>query len=169
MGGAVFFFLERGALIFNFPKNIFIRAQSTAQKLSRGSKKVKYYFWKDGRDNEVTDEILWSSLPKTEQYKLIVAGWLKVCQEEKLVDAGVNLEFVGLAPLENELYLSFNRPVLKEHAAVAAKWRHIESLLKTCRQGSAPLERVVLFVNHEPMDDAQLDFTSPLPITGFLQ
>jgi hypothetical protein len=165
--GIIFFLVERGIVFINLPKSFFSK-QSIGQMYVSGSKKVTYFYYKHSVEESVNEEIVWSSLSKTDQYKMLVAGWVQHGKDDGLLDQALWIDSVVLSGLENELYLSFSRSFLREDMSIAARWSLVEGLLKTCKQGSCSLEKVYFLVNHQPMLDYQLDFSGPISINGFM-
>ncbi len=130
-------------------------------------KNIKLFCFQNNKYKRENVEIIFSDNIE-ENIQKIVSNWLDFLQEEKIIEK-VNLQnsFVSLSL--QELYLSFDRPILSSELPTFEKLVIIESLLKTLRDNDIKLSKIYFLINNQEMVDAHLDFSNPWPIEGFFQ
>jgi hypothetical protein len=130
-------------------------------------KQATLSFWHHDRWNSEKIELLWSD-NNAENIQHLIARWLIVLDEEKIINRRVSLQSALFGPSSQEIYLSFDRNLLTKDNATYTKLMLIESLLKTIRENGIPVTKIWFLVHHQPMHDPHLDFSHAWPISGFL-
>jgi len=165
--GILFFVYQREWLIIstNFPRTSLEKKLENNKTLYK--KNIKLFCWQNNKFKSENIEIMFSDNIE-ENIQKIASGWLDFLQEEKIIEK-VNLQnsFVSLS--SQELYLSFDRPILNSELSTFEKLIIIESLLKTLRDNDIKLSKIYFLMNHQEMLDTHLDFSNPWPIEGFFQ
>ena len=130
-------------------------------------KKVVLHYWQNEKWKSDTVEILWQQSMQ-ENILYLVTTWLDFIHAEEIITKSILIESVIISPDGAELYLSFNRNLVPKEWPTHEKWMLIEALLKTIRAHEPSFKKVHFLVQHQPMHDAHLDFSSAWPTEGFL-
>ncbi len=99
----------------------------------------------------------------------IVRAWLTYVTNEGLMPAPVQLEHVSTASSGHTAIISLKSSLFGPNWSSKRKLECIEALLKTIQRANVAIHNVQLLVNHMPMGDDHLDFSSPWPIDGYTQ
>lgn len=130
-------------------------------------KNVTLYYWQHDNWQRETRELLWQSQP-VKDLKHLVALWLEFLISEQLITHKVALQSALIDEQSQTLYLSFDRELFSAAQTTPAKLMLIEGLLKTLRDSQPTITQVYFFLQHQPLPDRQLDFSTSWPITGFM-
>ena len=138
------------------------------QQIKDKKKKVKLYYWKDGRFFSEESVLVWFS-DDVENIKYVVNYWLNLIYQEQIIDRKVFLVSVGLSQSCQDVYLSFDSSPLEKDWSIMKKWYLIEGLFKTLSDTFSNLNMIYFRVQHRLLEDDHLDFSQGWPISGFLE
>jgi len=161
---AIFFFV-----LYNQHIIIYMPQQKTIQSPARAQhykKEITLHFFHHDKWVCEKQELLWSDSVTTNSYQLINA-WLAILDEERITTKKVTLQ-AALLSTDKTLYLSFDHNPLSKEETIVKKWMLCEGLLKTIRENSLAVHSVQFLVQHQPLVDYHLDFSSPWLIQGFM-
>jgi len=125
-----------------------------------------HYYHRDTWKHE-TQERLWSENSADNIMELINA-WLILLDEEHIITTKTMLQSVLLSE-SAVAYLSFDHHILNKQDSLFNKWMVIEGLLKTLYLNDIHITSIQFLVHHQPLQDAQLDFSLPWPLEGFMR
>ncbi len=161
--GTIFYGMYNDFIIIRFPlKNVPSALTTTAQK-----KNFKLFYWAQGKWHMEEKELLAQNAVKTLTY--IIASWLALLEDERVMDKKVSVQSVLIDALGTEAYISFDRNPFSKESSIYQKLMWIEGLLKTIRENGIPLKTIRFLVHHKPLQDQHLDFSSSWPISGYIQ
>jgi len=154
-------------IVFRFPSKIthgneWYTAPTTTKK------KVTIFFWKHDQWRKETTQLVWHE-EQDKNIEAVTKTWLSVLEDEGLITTPVRLQSVLLSPSKTQAYLSFDRNFLPQDGSTHDKWLRVEALLKTIRENNIPMAHVQFLVDHQPMTDYHLEFSSPWSTAGFLK
>lgn len=128
---------------------------------------IKLFCWQNNKYKSEDTEIMISE-NIAENIKKIITCWLNLLEEEKILDK-VTLQSTLMTKSTQEVYLSFDGPILNPENSTYEKLMLIESLLKTLKENDIINLKIYFLIHHQEMVDNHLDFLNPWPINGFLQ
>jgi hypothetical protein len=158
----LFFALYNQWIIFSFPwhKNSVMAPSALIQK----KQIVQHYFHADKWKTE-KQEILWQDSIEKNIFHMINA-WLALLDEEHITSKKTTLQSVLITP-SGIAYISFDHNILGKEETIFKKWMLIEGLLKTILSSGITISQIQFLVQHQPLQDAHLDFSMPWLINGF--
>lgn len=164
--GVLWFAFTQEWLIINLP---FGRGATSAPITTAIStrKKVAVYLPKQGKLQREEREVLWSENASSNSHYL-VAAWLGMLEDELALTKKTSLQTAVIAHEGRELLVSFDRAPVNKNGSTAEKLLLIESLLKSIRSALPSVTTVLFLVDHKAMHDANLDFSRPWPVAGFI-
>ncbi len=112
-------------------------------------------------------EIIWSTsnLANIEQ---LATTWLSLLDQENITPKKVSLLSCAFSASEQQLFISFDRSPLAKQSSTYSKLLLIESLLQTIRDTGIHFQSIQFLNHHQPLSDRHIDFSKPIPLTGFL-
>lgn len=125
-----------------------------------------HYFYGDKWKTE-KQELLWSESVEKNIFQLINA-WLLLLDEEHILVKKTTLQSAIISDA-GCAYLSFDHNILGKEETIFKKWMLIEGILKTIALNGITIQHVQFLVQHQPLQDAHLDFSLPWPIHGFIK
>lgn len=129
---------------------------------------VTLSLWNNQRWQQEKAEII-TSEHREESLQNLITAWLRFAEQEYHDTKQVLLQSIALNTAQTELMISFDRNPLNKQDSTVNKLMVIEGLLKTIRTFDPQITEVRFLANHQPINDAQLEFTKPWPITGFVE
>jgi len=167
--GILFFLIQRDIILIRWVSGS-QRPYSVelARKSAVSRKQIKYYFWKEEKFQTEDGTLICKKGNIAGNLKRLINNWITCLQDENLIKRNVFVESVALSSFNEEVFLSFNRPLLSKEWPVIKKWYLIESLFKTVRDAKIPIRSFKFLVNHHHMIDDHLDFSQPWPLDGFI-
>jgi len=165
--GIVLFLVQQNWIIFHWGVNNSYNQLPMIKKDQITRKTVNLYFLKNEKFNSEKSTILWDESNTTHNLKQVVLHWLTCNQEEKIVSPSTVFENVVISNT-GQAYLSFNQSLLSKEWSIYKKWYLLESLFKTILTADIQITSVIFLVNQEAMDDDHIDFSQPLPVSGFI-
>ena len=127
---------------------------------------ILHYFHHDKWKVE-KQEMLWQESVEKNIFHLINA-WLILLDEEHITTKKTTLQSALVTP-SGTVYLSFDHHILGKEDTIFKKWMLIEGLLKTISLNNIPITHVHFLIQHQPLQDAHLDFSLPWPVHGFIK
>ncbi|NBP01202.1 MAG: hypothetical protein EBU90_13895 [Proteobacteria bacterium] len=136
------------------------------KKLVAEKKELTYFFCKANQWHTERSQLLWS---KDELHNLsaVIEQWITLGKVEGLLDKKIKLQTATISTDKKTAYLSFNQSPLTQEQAIYEKLRVIEGLLKTVKAQNFTVTQIYFLNNHQPLQDAHLDFEEPWPLDGF--
>jgi hypothetical protein len=166
IGGALFTALHYEWIIIRLPTaKIDVQTSPTHKKTER--KKTTLYYWFRDMWHSETSEILFSEDIAT-TLEHLVQNWLATLEEEQITDKKVILQTAMTTPAGLG-YVSFASTPFSSEDPTWKKLMWAEGLLKTIRHNIKGIHQVQFLVNHKQIHDENLDFSSPWPISGWLE
>jgi hypothetical protein len=130
-------------------------------------KRIQIWYWNGTEFAKEDKELIFAGNIHSTLLEL-VSRWISVLEEENLLGKKISVQSVLVDGQGTTAYISFNRsPLAKEHSTFQ-KLMMIEGLLKTVRTSEIGLKKVLLLVNHKPLQDPQLDFDRPWVTQGYI-
>lgn len=163
--GIFFYALHTELLIIKFAgKAALLMPDQTAKKQI-----IDLYYIKDEKDATWRSESLEVVMPvdKSAAIGLLLTRLFEVLLEEKIIPKKITLQDIMLDK-SHELYISLQKYPFSKQSSTFDKWMTIESILKTLKANNMLVQSVRFLVDHQPMSDAQLDFSRGWPIDGFI-
>jgi hypothetical protein len=159
--GFLFFSVHNQWIIFRAPWQ-----QSTILSSDVIKKKsvVLHYFYGDKWKSE-KQEMLWQENAEKNIFHIINA-WLTLLDDEHVITKKTTLQSAFVTP-SGIAYLSFDHNILGKEETIFKKWMLIEGLLKTIVSNDIAITHVQFLMQHQPLQDAHLDFSMPWPVHGF--
>ena len=159
----LFFVLYNQWIIFCVPlRNTH---EATSSVIIQKKQITHHYFHADKWKAE-KQEILWQDSIEKNVFH-IVNAWLILLDEEHIIAKKTTLQSVLVAP-SRTIYISFDHNILGKEETIFKKWMLIEGLLKTIRSSGISISHVQFLVQHQPLQDAHLDFSMPWLVNGFI-
>lgn len=159
--GVLFFAFYHEYLIINLKKPI--KTQLTAAPTAQ--QKVMMHFWKEKwKFDEI--QLLLNQNP-CHDAQLILANWIELALDEHILTKKITVQPAMITQDNQHLYISFDLNPFGKESATFEKWMIIEGILKTIHGALPSIKRVTFLLDHQPLTDAQLDFSNPWPIEGF--
>lgn len=112
-------------------------------------------------------DLLWS-IDTQKNILNLANAWFAFLEEERILSKKITVQTV-LMDKGKCAYLSFDRALFNKEDTIFKKWMLIEGLLKTIISNDITLYQVQFLVQHKPLSDAHLDFSSPWPVHGFIK
>lgn len=161
--GFLFFAVYNQWIIFYAPwhKNIMTVSSEIIQK-----KQVTHHYFHGDKWKTEKQEMLWQESIEKNIFHVINA-WLALLDEEHLTTKKTTLQS-ALVTSSGTVYLSFDHNILGKEDTIFKKWMLVEGLLKTIVSNGIAITHVQLLVQHQPLQDAHVDFSMPWPIHGFI-
>jgi len=170
LSSAAFF----SALIFFvlFNQMVVVSVPSVGQGASNPTaviqkKQVTYYYYHGDKWKAEKQEMLWHESKEKNIFQLINA-WLALLDEERIITKKTTLQS-ALITTSGCVYLSFDHNILSKEETIFKKWMLLEGLLKTISSNDIAVQEAQFLVQHQPLQDAHLDFSCPWPIHGFMK
>ncbi len=151
-------------IVFRMPHNS--RISSTNVCVSKKPTTLFYFSYGTWR-SEIIDS-LWGT-DTAENLLYLINNWLTLLDEEKIMPHKVSLQSVILSPSTTEAFISFDRNPFGPEDSTYTKLMWIESLLKTIRGNTIPIQTVRLLTHHAPLPEPHLDTEVSWPLNGFLE
>ncbi len=163
--GILFFCVYQEWLIVSWhvPKNSFI----TSEQKTLERKTIKLTVWKQENWYQEESIVVWETNQKA-QLKTLIAEWLTLAYEEKILEKKITIENVLLSPSGNDSYISFSDTLFEKKWSTYKKLHLIESLLKSIRENNIKIQKIFFLMKDQPLIDVDLDFSQAWPISGFL-
>jgi hypothetical protein len=130
-------------------------------------RQITHHYFHNNKWKTEKQEMLWQENTEKNIFHLINA-WLTLLDEERITAKKTNLQS-SLIATSGVAYLSFDHNILGKEETIFKKWMIIEGLLKIIVANTIPITHVQLLVQHQPLQDAHLDFSLPWPILGFIK
>jgi len=159
----IFFAVYNQWILFIGPMNGNIVTSSSI--LMQKKQVVLHYFYGDKWKAE-KQELLWTEKEDKNIFQLINA-LLTLLDEERVIEKKMTLQSV-LISSAGCMYLSFDHNILGKQETIFKKWMLIEGILKTITANGIVAQQVQFLVQHKPLEDAHLDFSTPWPSYGFM-
>jgi hypothetical protein len=163
MAGIFFAAYQNEWIIFQLPA----AARQTYFSARIQKKMVTIVLYKNDEWYTEKKERIWPAA-KAEKIEHLLHAWQLLIDEDLPAAKQSSVQLVMLNKTENDLYVSFDRSPLLKEWSIMRKWYHIESLLKTVRANGIELRSVYFLVQHQPLEDAHLDFSNGWPSQGFI-
>ena len=164
MTGILFFLLYNEFLIIKF--SLRPHANQSEQELVT-KKTVTFSFWKEHRCQTEDSQVLWYT-NQDQRILQITSRWLELFGEMQEDQNKISVQSVSLNKTEKEAYVSFDRTPFFENNSTYQKLLCIEGLLKTLKNAKITPQKIFFLVNHQPINDAHLDFSHGWPLQGFI-
>lgn len=161
--GLIFFAVYNQWIIFSTPWN---RHAMTMQSEMIQKKQVVYYYFAGDKWKTEKQEILWYQHADKNIFQ-VVNAWLTLGEDEHLIAKKTSVHPI-LISSAHTAYISFDHNILGKEEIIFKKWMLIEGLLKTIASNDVGITHVQFLVQHQPLQDAHLDFSMPWPIQGFV-
>lgn len=162
----IYFSYNQQWVIIRMP-SLTLASQVLEKNTSVSKKTIKRIFWKHNHWNSEESELLWSS-ESAENIKQLISSWLKVLDEEKILEKRISIQTVVMCSSAQQVFISFDRNPFDKKQSTYEKLLFIEGMLKTLRENGIKISWIQLLVHHKPLIDYHLDFSNPWPIQGFL-
>ena len=155
----LFFAWQKKWIILNFCPAT--SAQTTNKKMLK--KECTLYYWRHNKWHEETNNLIWSNNTALNMHYLI-NSWLTLLFDEEL---SKRMHAHILFCPSGILYVSFDRSPFGKHISTHEKLIFIESLLKTVKANST-IGHLYFLIQHKPLLDTHLDFSSTWPVDGYI-
>lgn len=162
--GCLFFAFTHNILIINWPH--YTTPEARLEK-NIHKKNITFIFPVNNQLKSEKKEIIWST-NNLENIEQLVKTWLSLLDQENITTKKVSLQSCAFSASEQQLYLSFDRSPLAKQSSTYSKLLLIESLLQTIRDSDIHFQTIQFLNHHQPLIDNHLDFSKPIPLTGFL-
>lgn len=162
--GLLFFCFYQDWIIFTKP---FKRSDQITPIVQK--KEVTLYFLKNNNSwHQETTTILWKESTAQKAHELL-NHWFLVGDDEELIPHKVTVLQCALSHNKTTLFVTLDRSPFDLNNSLQQKMMLLEGLLKTIRENKLTFSSLFLLVNNKPLQDQQLNFENPLPITGFFE
>ena len=165
-------FLLFGMLFYAWYKEMIVvriptkKSIAPVQKDITERKKTKLIYYHQGKFKSEEKELLHEPLNIRATVNSIITGWLTLLDEEELWPKKVSLQSSLIDSSGTNVLLSFDQSPFAEESTLA-KLMWVEGILKTLSQSGLPIKSVQLLVQNKPLQDANIDFNNPWPISGY--
>jgi hypothetical protein len=159
LAGIAFLSYEHEWIIIRSPWNM--SEHSSTPGLSK--QKIVFSYWCQHAWKEEAKELIITDEPE-KRVATIIANWLTMLHEEKIIKEKVVLESALFDPANTRLYISFDQTPFGINQSTHEKWMFIQGLMRTLKENQIQLQGIYFLVNHAPLQDDQLDFTNPWPV-----
>jgi len=164
LAALLFFAIYNQWILFCAPwRNNFITSSSEIIQ----KKHITHHYFHGDKWKIEKQEMLWTDSTEKNIFHVINA-WLALLDEERITTKKTTLQS-ALVTTSNCAYLSFDHNILGKEETIFKKWMLIEGLLKTVVANGITISHVQFLVQHQPLQDAHLDFSLPWPIHGFMK
>lgn len=160
--GTLFYAYYHEYIILNFKKQL----SSPHKQESSAKQKVTLYWWKNGWKSDVMQLLLNQNICHDAQ--LIIGNWLETALDEQILGKKITAQSAMVSADHQQLYISFDRTPFGKESSTFEKWMIIEGILKTLKITIPAIKKIHFLINHQPLTDAQIDFSNPWPIEGFI-
>lgn len=165
--GMTFFLFQGGYIIvklpwFSYPA-FFVKGDNSCDL----SREIVCSVWKRDRVVEGRRKVLIPSDNVSESIRRVVAAWLAVAADEKVIAEEVKIVSVGLTSQATVTLLDFDKSFIDNNLSTYDRWQLVESLLTTLRAAGLVLEGVYFLQNNQFLQDDYLDFCQRWPIGGY--
>jgi len=167
VAGLVLISIQKNFIILNFNTTKLANHQTQTQT-NFTKKNITLWFWQNEQWHSEQTIILWGQ-DSANNLTSLVQNWLALATEEQIIKNKINLQAALVSKNEQTAYLSFGNTLFNKNLSTYQKLLIIESLLKTIRTNQTGIQEIQFLVQHQIMQDSQLDFANPWPITGFLK
>ncbi len=159
----LFFAIYNQWIIFCSPWSA--SAEKTSSVLIH-KKQITHHYYHGDKWKTEKQEMLWQDNVEQNIFHLINA-WLLLLDEEHITAKKTTLQS-ALVTTAGCAYLSFDHNILGKEDTIFKKWMVIEGLLKTIVANGITIHHVQFLVQHQPLQDAHLDFSLPWSVHGFI-
>lgn len=164
--GLISFFIYNHYIIFNFsmsPK----QSEYALTHFKKKSCPVVLHFWNNNSWHTEKSFVLQSD-DTADVIRQLVKQLLDIFEQEHLTDKQIAIEQVVLTAHDSQALISFDRNPLSKKSNTFGKLMLIESILKTLRENNIKVNDILFLAHYKPLNDAELDFSHPWPLYGFL-
>lgn len=158
LAGIAFLAYEHEWIIIRSPWNK--SEHSSTPGLSK--QKITFSYWCEHAWKEETKELIITDDPE-KKVATIIANWLTMLHEEKIIKEKVALESALFDPANTRLYVSFDQTLFRANQSTHDKWMFIKGLMRTLKENDIQVQGIYFLVKHAPLQDDQLDFTNAWP------
>jgi N-acetylmuramoyl-L-alanine amidase len=159
-----------GILTYGFRYNYIILNLSapTAHTLTLPiqKKKVRLYYWRNTYYRYEDQELLWSN-QLDQALQALVSSWLLLVEQEDLIRHKINVQAVSLSDNNRQALISCDHSLFNTEQSLAEKLSLLEALFATLQAADLSITHLQLLVQNQPLPDAHLDFSQPLPLSLF--
>lgn len=164
--GIISYLLYNRYLIINFPFKI-RHVEAGLAHMKKKSTSVTLYFWHNNRWQTEKSTVLWSD-DTADVMRQLIKQLLDILEQEQIIEKQISIEQLVLTAHKTQAIVSFDRNILNKKSSTFEKLMIIESLLKTIRENNITVKELIFLTHYKPMHDAELDFSHPWPILGFI-
>lgn len=164
--GIIFFLSFNQYIIFNFSHG-FAKANQHLQLLKKKTSPATLHYWTNNKWHKEHSTLLVSD-DAADMTKQLISQLLDIFEQEKITDKQIALQQVISMGAGGHLLISFDRNPLSKNKNSFEKLMLVESLLKTIRENNIKISDVTLCAHYKPLNDAELDFSNPWPLYGFV-
>lgn len=122
--------------------------------------KITLWYWHQQSWKQEVKELLIADDPE-KKATTILANWLTLMHEEKVLPHKVGLQAALLSPTKTHLYISCDQNPFSQSQSTHDKLMLIEGLMKSLGANGIKVQGVYFLVNHEVLQDEHLDFSNP--------
>jgi len=163
VAGTFFFYMHQHFLFVLVTRPSY---SQTEQELC-SKRSIALHYWSGKTWQRETTELLWP-IPEELCIIQIINQLGNVLQEEKITANKATVQAASFTPTGNCLLLSFVDKFLPADASIFEKTMIVESMLRTMKENNVTAREVLFLHNHQPLQDAHLDFEHPWPLQGFI-
>lgn len=163
LAGMLFYGFYNKLIIIRLPQRTYDARYD--RRAFRRSTRLTYYNGERLIDED--RELIYSADLQTTMQDL-VAAWLTLLDEERLLSKKVGVQSVILDPHKNTAFISFTTNPFTRKQSTYEKLMFIEGLLRSLRASNIPLKKVQLLAGHTPIIDDHLDFSHAWTVQGYL-
>ncbi len=160
----LFFAIYNQWIIFRVPLG---NSNELAPSAIIQKKQITQYYFHANKWKTEKQEMLWQDSIEKNIFHMANA-WLALLDEEHITAKKTTLQS-ALITTSGCVYLSFDHNILAKEETILKKWMLIEGLLKTITVNGITVSHVQFLVQHQPLQDAHLDFSLPWPVHGFMK
>lgn len=164
VAGLGYYSLQQGWLIIQLP--LFNTRTHTNQQSSARSQSVTLYMWNNTQWKKEKTELILPTEPAAGA-QIIIQALLAWLVEEKIVQKKVLVEHTLLTSSQQELLVCLDKTFLSKAMSIHLKVMIVESMVKTLRENGVKIPFVRFLVDHQPMQDAHIDFAHGWPLEGY--
>lgn len=165
--GVTFFLFQGGYILVKLPWFSYPSSTIKSDNACDFSREIACSIWKQGKIVEGRRKILMPSDNVSESIRRVVAAWLSVAADEKVVPEDVKILSVALTSQGTVTLLDFDKSFIENSLSTYDRWQLVESLLTTLRTAGLVLEGVYFLQNNQFLHDDYLDFSQRWPIGGY--
>lgn len=163
--GILFLAYQESWIIINIPQNINF---TLLQKSSVKESPVQVWAFKKNQWISETKLIIQNN-NTAQTLQNLLNSWLTFLEEEQIINQTITVNSVVISPTNTLAFISLSKNPLNSKASTYESLMLIEGMLKTVRENKINIQSVQLLIQHRPIIDHRLNFSTPWPITGYLQ